>query len=223
MGTDIHAYIEARMSESPDDESWRDWFFADSVLSEIDEQSGNEYYKDYSPYLGECVNRFPSSRNYPLFAIMAGVRDYAGEFNCISKPRGLPEDITLTTKKLAQYWEGNSHSHSWLYIDELVNYDWTQTVEIDQLVPKLVANAYNIFRHKESFGPEKLDAAVKHYYDGVVKGYYPAIHDREHVTIDVPYVNLVGKDVIEKLNKIHRYYQHSKLNVQQRIIFWFDN
>lgn len=53
-------------------------------------------------------------RNYSLFAKMAGVRAYCNEVEPISKPRGLPGDISVVTKFDADCWKNDGHSHSWL-------------------------------------------------------------------------------------------------------------
>lgn len=53
------------------------------------------------------------SRNYRLFAKMAGVR--AEKYDePIAQPRGLPADLSLVTQFDATYWGEDGHSHSWL-------------------------------------------------------------------------------------------------------------
>ena len=67
-------------------------------------------------------------RNYNLFALMAGVRNY-DEIVPISDPKGLPKDITDITKISYNYWDLDAHDVSWLGVEELVeienqNYLW---------------------------------------------------------------------------------------------------
>ncbi len=63
-------------------------------------------------------------RDYRLFSKMAGVR---GDEEAISLPRGLPSDISFTTKFDCDYDGSNGHSHSWLsaaeasYVQEWYN------------------------------------------------------------------------------------------------------
>lgn len=59
------------------------------------------------------------SRNYVLFAKMAGVRNY---YNLvpISEPKGLPDDVTELTKLHSDRFGVAGHSHSWLDAKEIV-------------------------------------------------------------------------------------------------------
>ena len=57
-------------------------------------------------------------RNYVLFALLAGVRNYY-EFVPIAPPRGLPTDVTEETKAEADSWGSDGHSHSWLTLAEM--------------------------------------------------------------------------------------------------------
>lgn len=58
-------------------------------------------------------------RDYALFTRMAGVREAEG-IETIASPRGLPSDITFTTRFDAeQHWGVDGHSHSWLGCKEL--------------------------------------------------------------------------------------------------------
>lgn len=73
-----------------------------------------------------------NARNYVLFAALAGVRNY-WDVKPISEPRGLPDSFDEEkAEKLADaisaYW--GDHSHSWLSIKELVNWEgWDQIIE----------------------------------------------------------------------------------------------
>jgi hypothetical protein len=53
-------------------------------------------------------------RNYWLFGLMAGVRDYG---KVLFTDRGIPSETSLT--KEIKEWNGDGHSHSWLNIGEL--------------------------------------------------------------------------------------------------------
>ncbi len=60
------------------------------------------------------------SRNYNLFCMMAGVRKYGedGEPKPISEPRGLPDDLSDTTRFDFDWDEPDAHSMSWLSAEE---------------------------------------------------------------------------------------------------------
>ena len=75
------------------------------------------------------------TRNYEVFAKMAGVRALDDEITPISRPRGLPADVSLMTRAHADYWErqGPGHNHSWLAKKELKELaEWGQTREWGQ-------------------------------------------------------------------------------------------
>lgn len=79
-------------------------------------------------------------RNYPLYAILANVRnpvqyedhdsDYEHHFRPIAMPRGMPSDAsweyaTLANNEIAEYGE----SLTYLTVREILDYDWSQRVE----------------------------------------------------------------------------------------------
>jgi hypothetical protein len=72
-------------------------------------------------------------RDYDLFAILANVRNGLGTAGCetgtgflpISDNRGLPEDTSDEAGKLGNWNE--SHSHTWVSLKELLEFDWTRT------------------------------------------------------------------------------------------------
>lgn len=66
-------------------------------------------------------------RTYLLFALMADVRNVFGVAP-ISRPKGLPEDVSEITRMSAEKWDGDGHSHSWLSAEEIALLDarWTE-------------------------------------------------------------------------------------------------
>lgn len=62
----------------------------------------------------EHYNHPHINRNYDLFSMMAGVRQYATTPTPISQPRGLPGDVSTTTLFDCVYDGSDGHSHSWL-------------------------------------------------------------------------------------------------------------
>jgi len=73
-----------------------------------------------------CYSHPNVPRCYALFALMADVRNRDGEIHPVSKPKGLPVDLSLPVAKAAAYWgwgakeHGGGHSFSWLGAGELV-------------------------------------------------------------------------------------------------------
>lgn len=75
------------------------------------------------------------SRDYALFGVLAGVCSDA--YVPLSSGRGLPEDISEEAKQVVK---GN-HSDTYVYLSEILNYDWTQATY--QCLP-VSADTYSI-------------------------------------------------------------------------------
>ena len=58
-------------------------------------------------------------RNYPLFALLANVRNN-GNTTPISEPRGLPNDASVLTKFISDKYGSDGHSHSYIVSNEMV-------------------------------------------------------------------------------------------------------
>lgn len=116
MGTDIHFYVEKRQPDG----TWRS----------IDKWTRNDCCDDWSDRPEMTVawgDSFYSDRNYQVFAMLAGVRAtwFAGAdgglFVPISKPRGLPDDVSPLVAADGSDW---GHDHSWFTVEELMAVDW---------------------------------------------------------------------------------------------------
>lgn len=109
MGCDIHPFVEVQLEEG----SW------DLVLKPELTEYGftNNYY-------------FSRMRNYDLFGVLADVRNgtYGEEFVPIAEPRGLPDDISCDVKAISEDWGIDGHSHSYLTLKELLDYDWNREI-----------------------------------------------------------------------------------------------
>ena len=61
-------------------------------------------------------------RCYPLFAVLAGVRNL-DNMTPISEPRGWPEDPSEMVRGLRDRWGCDAHSASWITLSDLQAYD----------------------------------------------------------------------------------------------------
>ena len=202
MGCDIHLFTEIKKSINSEDK----WV-------NVDNWRYNPYYQDGNDdreQMMDVVSLY-SGRDYDLFSVLAGVRNY-GNNDSIDNPRGLPEDVTSITKKECDVWGDDGHSHSWLTLKELKEYQG--------LHPFIKRSGY--------VSPE----AAKLLDDGEetpdrwcqgtslttwVKREWEEVHD-------------VLKPIIDKLNKKVRDEfrvwgdeERSELDEKIRIVFWFDN
>ena len=80
-------------------------------------------------------------RGYSFYAALADVRNYH-ELTPISTPRGLPEDVGSGTKYHSDEMGGDGHSHSYLYANELREYDWTQKLPTGELLVDVIPTAH---------------------------------------------------------------------------------
>jgi len=109
------------------------------------------------------------NRNYGLFGKMAGVR---GSEKPISEPKGLPKDITKTTKFCSDEMGFDGHSHSWLSsweVTKLMAFIETKmnclTFEHEQL-GYLFGNGYGGFNeYKEEYPKELQDFRFVFWFD----------------------------------------------------------
>jgi len=166
MGCDIHPYYEV-LSRKNGLWQFHDWEKKHETgkITIYDEGTPCEYKEvqhDYSKLLDDPLH---IGRNYNLFAILANVRNgrgFAGchtsaGFNAIDEPRGLPYDVTPQVAKISQDYGVDGHSHSWLLLEEMLEYDWDQTTSIYGVV-----SLREYKRFKQEGMPE--------YYSGGISG-----------------------------------------------------
>lgn len=61
-------------------------------------------------------------RDYEVFTVLAGVRQYNDKNVPISQPRGLPHDVSAIVKEESERCGADGHSHSYLTFAELEEY-----------------------------------------------------------------------------------------------------
>jgi hypothetical protein len=145
MGCDIHLVVEKRNGNQwervlPPDEVRDPWLVEQSAQ----ETGESRWYRDRVK-----VTWF-DDRNYNLFAILAGVRNNF-DFEPISEPRGLPNDLSAEVRKLVEYGDEEEdaldaeviaeeaeddndvslgdHSQSWLTLRELLDCNWDREIK----------------------------------------------------------------------------------------------
>lgn len=139
MGCDIHGFCEVK-----ENGVWKvntkKVFMNGYYISDEELEKRRENRPDYTrlDFQKNEFNAHPDDgRSYDWFAILADVRNgrgFAGTitgdgFNIIAEPRGVPEDATSKWKKQVKEWEGDMHSHSYLYLKDFDNFDWSQTTQ----------------------------------------------------------------------------------------------
>jgi hypothetical protein len=108
MGCDIHSHVE----KQKDDGTWL--YITGAFPSD----------KNHKEWYGEYSRNGPFDwRSYGMFGFLADVRNYSF-VPFIAQPRGLPEGLSDQVKKEVEYWEGDGHSHSWLTVKELADFDY---------------------------------------------------------------------------------------------------
>jgi hypothetical protein len=122
MGTDSHVYVEKFNKET---NKWK----------------AIKKYKEL----------WCSERNYDLFSILANVRNGYGfawtktsdGFVPISLPKGIPDDVSAFVQSEITNWGENGHTHSYLSLKEMKEFDWNQTTRKQGFVD---AREYNSFK-----------------------------------------------------------------------------
>ena len=111
-------------------------------------------------------------RDYSLFSKMAGIR---GEEDPISEPKGLPEDISFTTRFDAEHWGIDGHSHSYLGQNEIKQLrEWMENQDqykekffpLEQMFGFLFGNSLNgISEYPNEYPPGVEDARIVFWFD----------------------------------------------------------
>jgi hypothetical protein len=107
-------------------------------------------------------------RNYELFSLMGGVRnplpDQEGYIEPVASFRGIPDDVTFTTKLDYVHWGMDAHSASYLLTDEVIKVcKWLVKNEPKRfLAPSeyfcfLFGNRFNSFREYRSEYPKEIE------------------------------------------------------------------
>lgn len=152
MGCDVHFFVEKRVEGK--------WVSADKWTIDQDDEPP-------TPRV-QWSDSFYSDRNYNLFAILADVRNgrgFAGVktgegFNPISPARGLPDDVSADVGMEAMRWAGDGHSHTFMTVQELLDYDWTQTTNLEGDMCAMEFERWERYDRSKGNGPDSYAGAI---------------------------------------------------------------
>jgi hypothetical protein len=144
MGADIHLWVERFDSKTKKWVVMRKW-----PCEYCDGEGQIDKWEDGKPVPGEkrpCYgcdgkktsSRFWSQRSYYTFSILADVRNGSGfagvrtgdGFVPIADPRGVPSDSSEDYLGEVTKWGFDGHSHSWLTLKEILDYNWDQVTTL---------------------------------------------------------------------------------------------
>jgi hypothetical protein len=160
----------------------------------------------------------------------------------ISDPRGLPENVSDEVKKYAEQWGCDGHSHSFLSLGDLLEYDWTQTVKNRGVVSAVEYFRWTLWDRRNGDGPESHSGGVfgpnvtlitEEEMQDVIDKARQAFGSRQEIEENLkemsfycqveweqPYYKLAShffSTVIPELLKLSQ--EHDDV----RLVFWFDN
>lgn len=203
MGADIHMYVEYKKKFRDDTVKWvhGDFFRPNPHYDGID-----QYEKAFERM------ELHGNRNYTLFSTLAGVRDYTNKVIPVAEPKGEPDDCSVNVKEAMQVWEGDAHTHSYLTLKELKDYQATNPV----------------MHYTGLISPSELKAFDENgtHPQSWCQGTNQEGYERRSWTVE----NTSLIPLIEKLQK--RGHELLKYDWQEwdvlddenvRIVFWFDN
>lgn len=120
MGCDIHLVAEYLVDDTDEKPKW-------VGLNHFTENEEYGWPHGWPKTRLALEKYYTHGRNYNLFAALCGVR--RGHFENppepISRPKGKPKDASYTAKFMIKELGTDGHSHSYLTLEELDNYDWT--------------------------------------------------------------------------------------------------
>ena len=140
-------------------------------------------------------------RNYNLFGVLAGVRSH--DFDTISAPKGLPDDMALKTKQMADADMDWMHSHSYLTMRELLKWREKQKRKWKKLKKK----------HKVEHDPYEGDFILENECEVTFK------YEKSILDLLIRKMKDKMDDHIFCFDKDDYYTKGDDF----RIVFWFDN
>jgi len=190
---------------------------------------------------GRRREEFYEGRNYQLFSILAGVRDYGG-VKPIKKPKGFPRDASDTVKRRYRGWGGDAHSPSWYSLKEMRDFDWSQKagfvagiITIKQFKelkesgkePESYCQGIggpNIRVVDEGWAQEQLLVEKISLKEGEKSVFEDGVNYHVRAAWGKPYKDMADKSFLKVLDEMEAIAKKAKLKQDQiRMVFWFDN
>lgn len=205
MGCDIHMFVEYKTGEG----KWinGDYFKRNIYFKENDESEDEDYRENEF-----SVIELHGDRNYSLFSTLAKVRDYSGKVIPVAEPKYLPDDMSSFVKKEAKGWEGDAHSHSWLTLKELKEY---QSKSPKITYSGLISSEQQKQLDDEGITPNSWCQGTNQ------EGFERREWSEENNTL-VPLISKLEKRIKELIQ--YDWQDYNPENDEKiRIVFWFDN
>lgn len=98
------------------------------VFVEILEENGWKYHEMLQPF---------SWRSYGMFGFLANVRNYS-RVPPLSDRRGIPDGFTIAPERYEDL-----HSHTWVHLDELINFDYDKVFEDRRCTKQIGPNSFD--------------------------------------------------------------------------------
>lgn len=201
MGCDIHMYTEVKRSIREKE-----------VWVNVDDFRINPYYdgKDNSERQFEHQDLY-GDRNYGLFTLLAGVRDYSEKTIPVSDPKGLPENMSDITREESERWDGDGHTHSWLTLAELKSFQ----AKNPSITRSGLINQRQVAELESGIFPNTWCQGTNQ--EGYIR--------KEWVEPSTTLVPLIEK-ITERMKDVFWIYNDDydkSIEEKIRIVFWFDN
>ncbi|MEK4108149.1 hypothetical protein NST28_29200 [Paenibacillus sp. FSL R10-2791] len=200
MGCDIHMYVEGKRTIHGV-EKWvsGDYYSVNPYYTEGED--GEQKYRISPIYDG---------RNYRLFAVLAGVRNYS-DIEPIAESKGIPNDSCPEILEANEYCRGDGHSHSYLTLHELQEY-----------AAKKIKTKYSGYVH-ESETHKPLNGECP-------SSWCQSTNAPDHKYMEWEVEENILEPIIEGLRnrakELFYCYDEEQINERSkkiRVVFWFDN
>lgn len=223
MYCDIYMYAEIMK-----DNQWYKVknYFLNNKFKPQEENYINEFGDKINYY--RCDHPY-QDKNYNLFSILANIRnDNLDQFDYISVPRGIPVNISPALNKIIQMKEDNIHSISYIYLNELIKFNWCKKISKRVLLNEknfllyqegyrdleYFENASYIFKNYKIVYPFEMKELLKE--NDIEDNYYFTM-----VKMNFYYYQLCEKFVTETIPSLLKLSSKNENN-DVRIVFWFD-
>lgn len=212
MGCDIHLYQEQKIDGSwKSTDVWSDKYKEGRLSVAYDDMVYHE-------------------RNYNLFSILADVRNghgFAGVktgagFTPISEPRGLPKDVSKQVRSASDDWSGDGHSHSWLTVREILDYDWNQKTVLSGWVDVREYQNWKRRGQPESWCGSIVGGGVRHVTAAEMDAAIEAKADTSGMHCEVEWTRYYHQ-CAGSFWKAIGMALHKAAPEDVRFVFWFDN